>query len=159
MAELAAQHLKKAGASRLLIANRTSETAQKLAQKFGGESVDYSQLASYLSEADIVICSTGAPRYLITEEMAREALNRRRRPSVYIDISVPRNIDPKVSGINNLFVFDVDDMEAVIFSNMREREREAERAGKIVEAEVLEFQRSLLEVEIGPKIGALRQNL
>src|SRR5256714_15412399 len=133
MAELSARHLINSGATRILIANRTSETAERLANEFKGQAVKLSDLTSYMAEADIVICSTGAPDYLITYEMAKKALEKRRnRPSFYIDISVPRNIDPRVGEINNLFVFDIDDLEAVIASNIREREREAERAEVIV---------------------------
>src|SRR5205085_12255569 len=83
----------------------------------------------------------------------------RNRPSFYIDISVPRNIDPRVGEINNLFVFDIDDLEAVIASNIREREREAERAELIVESEVMQFQQSLRTLDIGPTLGALREKL
>src|ERR687884_509863 len=141
MAELAAQHLAGAGATRLLVANRTYEKAQELAVKFGGEAVEFDALEEHLSEADIVICSTGAPDYVITPEMAERArAARRNRPAFYIDISVPRNVDPAVAKLANLFVFDVDDLEAVVASNIREREREAERAELIVEAEARQFE-------------------
>jgi glutamyl-tRNA reductase len=118
------------------------------------------QLPSYLSEADIVICSTGAPDYVITTEMARTALGRRRnRPAFLIDISVPRNIDPAIGQISNLFVFDIDDLESVIVSNIREREREAERAELIVESELMQFQQALRALDIGPQLGAMRQKM
>jgi glutamyl-tRNA reductase len=160
MAELSARHLVNAGASRVLVANRTDETALKLAAEFGGEAVDYAHLRSHLSKADIVICSTGAPDYVITRAMAREALEARRSgPSFFIDISVPRNIDPAIGEINNLFVFDIDDLEAVVASNIREREREAERAELIVESEVMQFQQALRALDIGPTLGALRQKV
>jgi glutamyl-tRNA reductase len=160
MAELAARHLVNAGAARVMVANRTNETAQKLAHDFGGEAVDYAQLTDRLAEADIVICSTGASEYVLTPRMAREALERRRnRPAFLIDISVPRNIDPAVGEISNLFVFDIDDLEAFIASNIREREREAERAELIVESEVMQFQQALRALDIGPTLGALRQKL
>ena len=160
MAELAARHLLKAGAARLVIANRTHSAAERLAAEFKGEAVAYERLAQSLAEADIVICSTGATRYLVTPEMARAALEaRRNRPLFLIDISVPRNIDPAVGQIKNLFVFDVDDMGAVVASNRREREREAERAEQLVECEVMQFEQSLLQLDIGPTIGAMRQNL
>jgi glutamyl-tRNA reductase len=160
MAELAARHLINAGAARVMVANRTNETAQKLAQEFGGEAIDFAELTTRLAEADIVICSTGASDYIVTPRMAREALERRRnRPAFLIDISVPRNIDPAVGEISNLFVFDIDDLEAFIASNIREREREAERAELIVESEVMQFQQALRALDIGPEIGALRQKL
>ena len=128
MAELSARHLVNAGVSRVLLANRTEDPALRLATELGGEAVSFDQLSNYLAEADIVICSTSAGHYVITEQMAREALTKRRnRPSFFIDISVPRNIDPAVGDIPNVFVFDIDDLESVVSSNIREREREAQR--------------------------------
>ncbi|HYJ46001.1 MAG TPA: glutamyl-tRNA reductase [Pyrinomonadaceae bacterium] len=160
MAELSAKHLASAGVSRVLITNRTAATARQLAVQFNGEAVEFSRLSANLAEADIVICSTGASEYLITPRIAREALEKRRnRPSFFIDISVPRNIDPEVGQIPNLFVFDIDDLESVIASNIREREREATRAELIVESEVMQFQQALRHLDIGPTLGALREKL
>ncbi|HYY98458.1 MAG TPA: glutamyl-tRNA reductase [Pyrinomonadaceae bacterium] len=160
MAELAAQHLSSAGATRVLVANRTYETAQRLAVKFGGEAVEFDALEEHLGSADIVICSTGAQHYIVTPEMAERARqSRRNRPAFFIDISVPRNVDPAVAKLGNIFVFDVDDLEAVVASNIREREREAERAELIVESEVMQFQQSLRNLDIGPTVGALKEKL
>ncbi|MDT7687487.1 MAG: glutamyl-tRNA reductase [Acidobacteriota bacterium] len=160
MAELAAQHLAGAGAARVLVTNRTYETAQKLAVKFGGEAVEFTALEEHLAQADVVICSTAAGEYIITPEMAERArASRRNRPAFFIDISVPRNVDPAVARLDNLFIFDVDDLEAVVASNIREREREAERAELIVESEVMQFQRTLRDLDIGPTVGALREKL
>jgi len=160
MAELSARHLVNAGVSRLLLANRTEGPAEHLAQELGGEAVPFGDLSNHLSEADIVICSTAAKEFVITEDMAREALSKRRnRPVFFIDISVPRNIDPAVGKIPNVFVFDIDDLESVISSNIREREREAERAELIVESEIMQFQQALRALDIGPTIGALRHKL
>lgn len=160
MAELSARHLVNAGVSRVLISNRTKESAERLAIEFGGETVPFEKLGQSLHEADVVICSTGAPNYVVTEAMARTALERRRnKPTCMIDISVPRNIDPAVGNVPNVFVFDIDDLESVISSNIREREREAERAELIVQSEVMQFQQSLRLMDIGPTIGALRQKM
>jgi glutamyl-tRNA reductase len=160
MAELSAQHLVNAGATRVLVANRTRETAARLASQFNGEAFELSELSKQLASADIIICSTGASEYVITAEMARSSLGaRRNRPAFFIDISVPRNIDPAISKIHNLFVFDIDDLESVIASNIREREREAERAELIVDSEVMQFQQALRALDIGPTIGALRQKM
>jgi len=160
MAELSARHLLNSGVSRVLLANRTEERAGRLAAELGGETIDFAELSTHLAEADIIICSTAADQYLITEQMARESLSRRRnRPSFFIDISVPRNIDPAVGKIPNVFVFDIDDLESVISSNIREREREAERAELIVESEIMQFQQTLRVLDIGPTIGALRNKL
>jgi len=160
MAELSARHLLNAGASRLLITNRTDDAANRLASEFGGTAVPFEELEKRLSDADIVICSTGSPTYVVTEEMIRKSRERRRnRPMCLIDISVPRNIDPNSGHVSNVFVFDIDDLESVISSNIREREREAERAELIVQSEVMQFQQSLRLMDVGPTIGALRQKL
>ena len=160
MAELSARHLMNAGVSRVVIANRTEEAARQIAGEFGAATVPLEQLDQVLHEADVIICSTGAPNYVLTEERTRKALERRRnRPTCFIDISVPRNVDPAVSKIPNVFLFDIDDLESVISSNIREREREAERAELIVQSEVMQFQQKLRLMDIGPSIGALRQNM
>jgi glutamyl-tRNA reductase len=158
MAELSARHLLNAGASRLLITNRTDEAANRLASEFGGTAAPFEELEKTLADADIVICSTGAPTYVVTEEMVRKS-RRRNRPMCLIDISVPRNIDPNAGNVPNVFVFDIDDLESVISSNIREREREAERAELIVQSEVMQFQQSLRLMDVGPTIGALREKL
>jgi glutamyl-tRNA reductase len=158
MAELSARHLVNAGASRVLIANRTEQTAQQIANEFGALTLPFDELDQGLAEADMVICSTGAPTYVLTEAQARRALGRRRnRPTCFIDISVPRNIDPAVGKVPNVFLFDIDDLESVITSNIREREREAERAELIVQSEVMQFQQSLRLMDVGPTIGAMRE--
>lgn len=160
MAELSARHLVNAGVSRVVVANRTKAAAQRLATEFGGEAVTLDQINERLAEADIVICSTGAVDYVVTAAMARAAAERRRnRPAFFIDISVPRNIDPAIGDLPDLFVFDIDDLESVISSNIREREKEAERAELIVDSEVMQFQQALRALDIGPTLGALRQKL
>ena len=160
MAELSARHLVNAGAGRVVIANRTEATAQQLAAEFGATTVPLDNMDQSLAEADVIICSTGAPEYVLTAKRTRKALQRRRnRPTCFIDISVPRNIEPAVSNIPNVFLFDIDDLESVITSNIREREREAERAELIVQSEVMQFQQKLRMLDFGPSIGAMRQNM
>jgi glutamyl-tRNA reductase len=158
MAELAARHLVTAGVSRVLLANRSEEPARALASDLGGTPVPFDRLTEHLSQADIVICSTAADDYVVSEPMMRAAsAKRRNRPVFFIDISVPRNIDPAVGKIPNVFVFDIDDLESVVSSNIREREREAQRAELIVESEIMQFQQALRALESGPAIGALKQ--
>jgi glutamyl-tRNA reductase len=160
MAELSARHLVSAGAARLLIANRSDEAARRLAEEFAGEVVDFKSIVPHLAQADFVICSTGATGYVLTEAMVRQANeHRRNQPTCYIDISVPRNVDPAIGKLPNVFVFDIDDLESVVSSNIREREREAERAELIVQSEVMQFQQSLRVMDIGPVLGAMRQRL
>lgn len=158
MAELAARHLVNAGVSNVLLANRSDEPARALATELGGTPVPFNRLTEHLSRADIVICSTAADDYIVTERMMRAAsAKRRNRPVFFIDISVPRNIDPAIGKIPNVFVFDIDDLESVVTSNIREREREAQRAELIVESEIMQFQQALRALETGPAIGALKQ--
>ena len=160
MAELAARHLVKAGVARVLVANRTESKAKELVQTVGGEVVDFNCLTPSLATADFVICSTNAPDYILTPGDARQASRARGgRPSIFIDLSVPRNIDPHISCLGNTFLFDIDDLEAVIQSNMRDRLREAERADAIIAAEVKRFQKDLRTREFGQTIGAVRTKM
>ena len=160
MGELSARHLVHAGVSRVVIANRTEDAARQMADEFGAISVSLDHMDQFLAEADVIICSTGAPSYVLTEERTRKALERRRnRPTCMIDISVPRNIDPAVGNVPNVFLFDIDDLESVISSNIREREREAERAELIVQSEVMQFQQTIRLMDVGPSIGAWREKL
>ncbi|HYE75052.1 MAG TPA: glutamyl-tRNA reductase, partial [Blastocatellia bacterium] len=160
MAELAARHLITNGASRILIANRTYENAAELANEMKGEAIPFEELDSRLHEADIVICSTGAPHYLLGPEHVRRALTaRRHRPIFLIDISVPRNIDPAISNLENAFVFDIDDLQAVAQANLKEREREALRAEELIEAEAERFASVIAEGSINKVIGVLRSEI
>lgn len=160
MSEIALQYLAKSGVTKILVSNRTKETAQKLAERFGGNVVDWSELDFYLPEADITICSTGAPNYVLTPEMIHAAQKKRgNSPMCVIDISVPRNVDPKVCEVKNTFVFNIDDLEKVVESNLRERKRDAERAEKIIEAELLRFQDALTDLDVGQTVSALRQKI
>jgi glutamyl-tRNA reductase len=160
MAELAAKHLLNCGAKRILIVNRTYENADKLAQELNGEAAPFDDFDKRLPEADIVICSTGAPHYLIHEDQVRRALDiRRNNPMLMIDISVPRNIDPSISEMDNIFVFDVDDLESIAESNRAEREREALRAEAIIESEVDRFAASMAEGDLNAVIAAFRSQV
>lgn len=160
MAELAARHLITNGASRLLIANRTYENAVQLAGEMRGEAVRLDDLGSRLHEGDIVICSTGAPHYLLGPEHVRRALTvRRHRPMFLIDISVPRNIDPAISGLDNAFVFDIDDLQAVAQANLKEREREAQRAEELIAAEAERFALVHAEGNVNKVIGVFRREV
>jgi glutamyl-tRNA reductase len=159
-AELVARHLIKAGIGRVLFANRTQAKAQELAQTFGGQAVGLDNLAEHLATADIVICSTSSPTYVITPEMIRAARTLRQRRTMFlIDISVPRNIDPKVGEIENSFVFNIDDLKSLVLSNIDRRQREAQRAEAIVEQELIRFREVLRALKLGPAIGRLRDRM
>ena len=159
-AELVARHLIKSGVGRVLFANRTQAKAKQLAQEYGGHAVAMDQLAEHLAAADIVICSTSSPNFVFNSEMVRAARSGRQQAPIFlIDISVPRNIDPKVSEIRNAFVFNIDDLQSLVLSNIDRRQREAERAEAIVNQEVVRFREVLRALKLGPAIGRLRETL
>lgn len=160
MAELAAKHLLNYGANKILIANRTYENAVKLAEEMNGQPVRFEDFEARLGEADVVICSTGAPHYLIHAAHIKHALERRRnRPMLLVDISVPRNIDPAISDLDNVFVFDVDDLQSIAEANLAEREREAQRAEIIIAEEAERFIAALAEGDINAVIGTFRRDI
>jgi glutamyl-tRNA reductase len=160
MTELAARYLVNEGVRQFIICNRTKERALELADTFGGEAIDFADMHSYLSRADIVICSTGAAEYVITVDTCKRALEaRRNRPQLLIDISVPRNIDPSAGSLDNLFLIDIDDLETVVNTNARQRQREAIKAEAIIEREVELFFEKIGSIELGPTIAALKEHL
>jgi glutamyl-tRNA reductase len=160
MAELALRHFLDAGVKQLAVCNRTRARAEDLAASFGARVIPFEDLGRRIGEADIIVCSTGAPDYVIGPAEVRAALEgRRNRPFFLIDISVPRQIDPAVGAMDNVYLFDMDDLHRVIESNMREREREAQLAEAIIEHEVQSFFRRLDAHEIGPAISELKGRL
>jgi glutamyl-tRNA reductase len=153
MGELAARNLMEAGTSKLIVTNRTAERAEAIAREFGGGAVNFEAFYEVLPSSDIVICSTGAPDYVITSnETSRALRSRRRGPVLFIDISVPRNIDPAISNLDNSFLFDIDDLDSVVRTNLLERQREAQLAESIIESEVLHFVSQLRSLDIGPSV-------
>ncbi|HMG34650.1 MAG TPA: glutamyl-tRNA reductase [Blastocatellia bacterium] len=160
MAELAARSLIDTGRCNLMVTNRTPERAREIAANFGAAVVDFESLYDVLPSVDIVLCSTGAPDFVVRMSETKRALKARRKgPLLLIDISVPRNIEPAISGLENVFLFDVDDLDAVVKTNIREREQEAARAELIVEAEVQNFWRDLKTLDIGPAVVEVKQLL
>ncbi|HKF56953.1 MAG TPA: glutamyl-tRNA reductase [Blastocatellia bacterium] len=160
MAEIAARSLVAGGASHLVVTNRTTERAEALAREFGGGAVSFEALYDVLPSADVVICSTGAPDYVLrAPETARAMKTRKKGPIVFIDISVPRNVDPALANAQNTFVFDIDDLQSVVESNLKERQRQAEAAEVIIDTEVKHFIGHLNSLDIGPSIVELKQVL
>lgn len=160
MAELAAKHLAAKGTKRILIANRTFEHATGLAMEFNGEVVPFENLENALPQADIIICSTAAPEFVINTTAVEASQKLRQNcPAFFIDISVPRNIEPDIQEIKGVFLQSVDDLQTVIESNWRQRRIEAERAEAIIRAEVAEFQKSLQILDIGETLGLLRTKI
>lgn len=158
MAELAARHLISNGVKAVTVANRTYERGCELAREFNGRAIRFEDFLKELVHTDIVICSTGAPNYVITkEQMLRVAKERRHRPVFLIDISVPRNIDPSINEIDNVYLYDIDDLQGVVDSNMLERQKEAQKAEDIINEEVEKFQRWYNSLDSVPTIVALRK--
>jgi glutamyl-tRNA reductase len=158
MAELAARRLMAHGVGTIIFSNRTHERALQMAEAFGGEAVPFEQLQQTADRADIVLTSTGAPEYLFRREHAERLLARRKnRPMFFIDISVPRNIDPEVNRLDGMFVYDIDDLQGVAAGNSAERQKEAERAEKIVEAEVERFAARMKSLAVVPTILSLQE--
>lgn len=160
MSELAARHLRRAGASRILVTNRSAERAEQMAALFQGAVVPYERFASALSVADIVITSSAAPHFVITPEIMRAAIaQRRNRPIFLIDIAVPRNVDPAVNGVDNVFLYDIDDLGRVVERNRSLRLEEAAEAERIIEEEVERMLARLREREVTPTIISLQEQL
>ena len=140
MGEMALRHLVSSGAETVQVANRSAIAARNLAERFHAMSVPFEDLSMAMIRSDVIITSTGAAEILINHSMVHQAIHQRKNaPFVIIDISVPRNVDPNVSSIDNVFCYDIDDLGAVVEANTLERRREAARAEKIVEQEAQSF--------------------
>jgi len=160
MSELAANHLLRSGASSILVSNRTYERAVELAQAFHGTAIRFEELLDFIDKADIVISSTGAPHFVVRKEQVEKLLAaRKNRPIFFIDIAVPRDIDPAVNELENAFVYDIDDLEQVVEANRKQREREAVWAEEIVRQEVQKMMRRLASNDVVPTIKALERRL
>jgi len=160
MSELAAKHLRRSGAQAILVTNRTYGRAQELAEQLGGQAIKFDDLVKCAGQADIVISSTGAPHHILRKQHGEQFLaERKNRPMFFIDIAVPRDIEPAMNELDNIFVYDIDDLKEVVNANRRERQREAERAEEIVEHEVDRFLARLKRLELTPTILALQEKL
>jgi glutamyl-tRNA reductase len=158
MAELAARHLLAQGVSALAVANRTFSKAVEVAQGFKGVPVSFEEIGAQLLEADIVISSTAAPGYVITHDQVKGSMRKRRnRPLFFIDIAVPRDVEPEVNDLENVYVYDIDDLKGVIQLNISQRQEEAVKAERIVEEEVIKFGQWLKTLEVVPTIVSLRE--
>jgi len=156
MAELAVEHLMNQGVQRVLVANRTLERAVELAARWRGEALGLADLPQVLEQVDIVIASTASPEPVITADMARRALRARRgRPVFFIDIAVPRDVEPAVGEQDGCFVYDIDDLTSVVEANRATRADAAQAAERIVAAEVVKFMTWLGGLEAVPTISAL----
>lgn len=158
MAELAAKHLMNNGVREVIVANRRYERACELAKEFNGRPVSLDNFLKEMVHSDIVICSTGAPNYILLKEQMQKVMKERKQRQVFIiDISVPRNIDPKINDLDNVFLYNIDDLQGIVDANMFERKKEAEKAEKIIEEEITPFFQWLSSLESFPTIIALRE--
>lgn len=159
MCELLLKHLYEEGARTIVVANRTFERAQEIANAFQGQAIKYELLGEYLAKADIIISSTSAPHYVIHVDQVKEAIRHRRgNPMFLMDIAVPRDIEPEVANIDNVYLYNIDDLQSVVSQNIDERTREVEKCRTIVEEEVEHFMARLEEMKIEPAITLLRNH-
>jgi glutamyl-tRNA reductase len=160
MSELAARHLIAHGAESIFVANRTHDRAAELAARFSGQAILFEQLYETCDRADIVITSTGAPHAIFRKEHGELFLNRRKnRPMFFIDIAVPRDVDPEMNKLDGIFVYDIDDLQQAVSTHVADRRREAERAEEIVNLEVTRFQQRLQSLDVVPTIVSLQDHL
>jgi glutamyl-tRNA reductase len=163
MSELAARHLIEHGASSILVANRTQARAEKIAADFANptiqtEAIPFDTLYEQASRADIVITSTGAPQKIFDRSHGQQFLHaRRNRPMFFIDIAVPRDVDPRMNEVEGCFVYDIDDLQQVAAANLADRSREAAAAETIVSREVDKYHQRLQSLDAVPAIKALQQ--
>ncbi len=158
MAELAARHLMNNGVKEVIVANRSFERACDLSKEFNGRPVALDDFLREMLHSDIVICSTGAPNYILMKDQMQKVMKeRKQRPVFLIDISVPRNIDPKINDLDNVYLYNIDDLQGIVDANMFERKKEAEKAEKIIEEEIEPFLKWLSSLDSVPTIVALRE--
>lgn len=158
IAEVAAQHLVRAGVSRVMVANRTYENAVALAREFDGTPVPFERMRNYLPLADLVVGSSGGGELLGVHDVNDLMRERRNKPVFFIDLAVPRNFDPAINTVDNVYLYDVDDLGSVVEENVDERRREAVSGEAIVEEEVDRFWQWLEQLEVVPTIVALRDH-
>jgi glutamyl-tRNA reductase len=160
MAELAAKHLMSNGVKEVIVANRRYERACELAKEFSGRPVALDNFLREMVHSDIVICSTGAPNYIVVKEQMQKVMKERKQRQVFIiDISVPRNIDPKINDLDNVYLYNIDDLQGIVDENMFERKKEAEKAERIIEEEIEPFFQWLSSLDSVPTIVALREKM
>lgn len=157
MIELIARHLMARGVKTVLVSNRTFHRAARLARELSGAAINFDQIPEELRRCDIVITSTGAPHFIVRRAAALDAIaHRPDKPIFFVDIAVPRDVEPTINEIPNCYVYDIDDLKSVVDSNLSEREAEALKAEKIIAAEAGAFRARLDELEMKPLIIGLR---
>ncbi len=160
MAELAMEHLLRNRVGEIFVSNRTFERGLELARRFNGQAIRFEEIENCLQRVDIVISSTGSPDFIITRDQVKK-VNRKRRncPIFFIDIAVPRDIDPKINRLTNTYVYDIDDLKGVIDENIEDRNREAVKGERIVDENVIQFRHWYKNLDVVSTIVALRYKL
>ena len=160
MAELAVEHLIRNKASEIYVANRTFENGVKLAKKYNGKPIRFEEITNFLESTDIIISSTGSPEFVITSDQVKTIIRKRRnRPIFFIDIAVPRDIDPRVNRLTNSYVYDIDDLQGVVDDNIEDRQHEAIKGERIIDEAVISFRQWYDSLEVVPTIVALRKKM
>ena len=160
MAELAVEHLIRNKVGDIYVANRTFENGVELARRFNGQALRFEEIADCLKVVDIIISSTGSPDFVITRDQVKGVIRiRRNKPIFFIDIAVPRDIDPQVNRLSNSYVYDIDDLQGVIDENIEDRQKEAIKGERIVDEAVIQFRDWYASLEVVPTIVALRNKL
>lgn len=158
MCELAAKHFINNGVSRVLVTNRTLARAEKLAAEFEGRAIPFEEFPDQLHQADIVLTSTGAPTCILDRFQVEKVLKlRKNKPMFFIDIAVPRDIEPQVNGVSNVYLYDVDDLQGVVQANLKERHKEAKKAEEIIDQEIGQFRDWMETLQVKPTIVSLRR--
>jgi glutamyl-tRNA reductase len=160
MAELAVEHLIRNRVGKVSVANRTFDRAVELARRFHGEALHMEEIPHVLTDVDIIIGSTGAPGYVISrEEVKSVGRKRKNRPLFFIDIAVPRDIDPEINKLPNAYVYDIDDLKIVVEENIEDRSREAIKAQRIVDEAVIRFREWFESLDVVPTVISLRNRV
>jgi glutamyl-tRNA reductase len=160
MAELAVEHLIRNKSGAIIVSNRTFSRGVHLAKKFGGKAIRFEEMVDFLQQVDIVISSTGSPDYVFSKNQVKAVMrNRKNRPIFFIDIAVPRDIDPEINRIGNAYVYDIDDLNGVIAENIEDRKREALKAERIIDEAVIQFRQWVDTLTVVPTIVLLRRKI
>ncbi len=160
MAELAVEHLISNKVKNILVANRTFKNAVELAQKFKGQAVKFEERVDALKEVDIIISSTGATEYVLTKKQIQQAMKKRHHNTLFfIDIAVPRDIDPDINKISNAYVYDIDDLKNIVESNIDQRGKETIKAQRFIDEAVIKFNIWVESLAIVPTIKALNEKI
>jgi glutamyl-tRNA reductase len=160
MAELAVEHLIRNQVAETLVANRTFKNGLELARRFNGQAIRFEEIAEHLRVVDIIISSTGAPGLVIARETVKPVIRaRRNRPIFFIDIAVPRDIDPEINRLENAYVYDIDDLKGIIEENIEDRQKEAVKGERIIDEAVIRFREWHEALDVVPTIVALRAKL